>query len=170
MQSQLSVDSPTCTPSTKHLDWIEKAATENLRAHLATSELLLNQANQLLNILLAGMAGAMAYGVKIFESDATPLAYGVATLAAWLAVGSVVVVAKCITTRETQMLFNEPQNLLLGASVRISELKRLELLNMQTRIDHTKIRNRLVAKWLDRCRYSAALSPLAFSAGAWIAS
>jgi hypothetical protein len=69
-------------PSAEHLDWIEKAATENKRARLGTIELLLNQANQLLNILLAGMAGAMAYGVKIFEPGPTPLAYGAATLAA----------------------------------------------------------------------------------------
>jgi hypothetical protein len=41
-------------------------------------------------------------------------------------------------------------------------------MNFQMCINHTKDRNLQVAKWLDRWRYSAALSPLTFTVGAWI--
>lgn len=151
--------------SPEHLEWAEKSAIENLRGRLATGDMLLTQANQLLALLLAGMAGALAYGAKVFQQGAGPLEWGAATIAAWLAAAAITLTHKCIATRVTQMLFNEPKNL-LQPGYALPQMRAFELENLQARIEATKARNSNVAWWLDRCRYAAALTPAVFALGA----
>ena len=69
------------------------------------------------------------------------------------------------------MLYNEPGNIYkpkLGLTH--EQILRHELKNIQERIDLTKTRNGLVAKWLNRCRYAAIATPAIFAATAWMSA
>ena len=149
----------------EYLEWVEKAAIENLRGRLATGELLLTQSNQLLSLLMVGIAGSLAYGAKIFGKDPGPLEWGAAATSAWLSACAIVLTFKCIATRATQVLYNEPRNLLVPG-ISLPAARFWEAQHIQSRIELTKTRNAGVAQWLDRCRYAVALTPVAFSTGA----
>lgn len=153
----------------KYVEWVERTAFEALKARLATGDMLLAQANTLLSIILVGIGGAMAYGIKVFDAGAAlPVVWGSAAAAVWLAAAGAVLVVKCITTRETQALYNEPGNLLLALNddgtlkYPADRLKRHELDNVQGRIEKTKRRNASVAAWLDRCRIITVATPAPF--------
>lgn len=151
--------------SPEYLEWVEKAAIENLRGRLATGDVLLAQANQLLSLLMVGIAGSLVYGAKIFGDGPGPLEWGAAATSAWLSACTVVLTFMCIATRTTQALYNEPKNLLVPG-VGIDAARFWETQLVQRRIELTRARNASVAHWLDICRYATALTPVAFSAGA----
>lgn len=143
----------------------ERDGRENLRERLATGEVLLTHANGLLNLLLAGIGGALAIGRTVF--DAAPAAahvWGAAAVALYWMLVAAVLLSRCIMTRETQMLHNEPNGLYrpeVGWSY--LQLRRAELRLLQERIDRTKRRNAPVAWWLDTCRMAAVAAPLVFA-------
>lgn len=164
---------PDSNDAAQYLDWAEKAAMEHLKGRLATGDMLHTQSSQLLTLLLAAMAGALAIGAKVFEYDPGPVQWGAALVSAWLACIAVVLTFKAIASRTTQTLHNEPRNLYqadLTEKHTLLQLRAFELENVQTRIDLTKARNDSVAWWLDRCRYAAAATPLVFAVGATVAA
>ncbi len=150
-----------------YIDWAERAGLDNLRGRLATGDMLHANAMQLLQLLLAGMGAALGFGARVFASGAGPVEWGAAFVAAWLAAVAAVLTLKCVATRPTQVLSNEPAHL-YQPELNLSELelRGFELQNIQQRIDLTKARNRLVAAWLDWCRYAACATPLVFALGA----
>lgn len=161
------------TPATKdaaHIEWAEKTGLENLKGRLATGDVMLAQANQLLAILIAGIGGAIALGNKIFTPAAGAAETASIATAIWLALIAALLTRQCIATRWTQVLHNEPKSLyppVNGHSM--LEIKEFELENIQVRIERTKLRNIGVAIWLDRCRYATAATPLIYAIAAYIA-
>ncbi|MDO9031757.1 MAG: hypothetical protein Q7V09_15090 [Hydrogenophaga sp.] len=152
------------------IDWAEHNARENLKARLAAIDHLASQANGLLHLLLVGMGGALAYGVKVFDTGpAGPLVWGSAALCAWLAWIAVVLMINCITTQEQPVAYNSGKNLYqpeLLTQYSTDQLRAFELENIDRRIDSAKQLNGRIAGWLDRCRYATVASPLVFSAAA----
>lgn len=150
------------------VEWAEKAAVEHLRGKLASGDFLLTQANTLLSILLVGIGGGLGYAVKLAEASALPpYTWGLAVATAWLSGVAVFLVAKCVVTRDTQVLFNEPKNLCPpGTALTLDEVVPFELENMQGRIERTNARNAGIAKWLDRCRYATIFTPVVFAIAA----
>ncbi|MEH3087705.1 MAG: hypothetical protein PGN26_14490 [Xylophilus ampelinus] len=147
-------------------EWAEKAGIENLKGRLATGDFLLTQANTLLSILLVGIGGGLAYAVRLAEgASASVYSWGMAGATVWLCVVAAVLTAKCIVTRDTPVLYNEPKNLFNPEHEHtLMEMRGFELKNIQARIKDVGTRNADVAKWLDRCRYAAIATPLAFIA------
>ncbi|PIF38016.1 hypothetical protein CLV01_3199 [Delftia sp. 60] len=154
-----------------YLDWVEKAAIENLRGRLATGDVLLAQSNTLLSLLLVGIGGSLAYVVKLLEgSAASPLVVGMSSVSVWLFLVAAVLAFNCLFTRETQVLYNEPKSLrndtLKSLNLSFEDLRGFELENIQERIEKTELRNRCVAMWLDRCRGAAVATPVVFTVAA----
>jgi hypothetical protein len=152
----------------KYEEWAEKAGVENLRARIATGDFLLTQANTLLTVLLVGIGASMASAVRIFEpGTVTATMAGSAACGLWLLWIAVLLAVRCIMTRETQMAFNEPQNI-FKPELRLDPeiIVRHEIKNIQRRIDLAKQRNSVVAWWLDACRYATLATPVIFIAGA----
>lgn len=143
----------------------EHDGRENLRERLATGDVLLQQANGLLNLLLTGIGGALALGRTVFDDGQAPAhVWGAAAVALYWMLVAGVLLGRCIMTRDTQMLHNEPDGLYrpeLGWD--ILKLRRAELRLLQARIDRTKQRNGPVAWWLDTCRGAAVAAPLVFA-------
>lgn len=149
------------------LDWAEKAGAENIRFRLQNAETLAKDASSTLTILLAGMAGALAYAVKGFEvTPISSLTFGAAALSAWLMLLAIVLVLQCIVTTELPTPTNEPKNL-NQAGFALDALREVELRNLQERISQITVRNHRVAGWLDRVRLCATASPLVFAIAAW---
>lgn len=150
--------------SKEFLDWVEKAAVENLKGRLATGDMLLAQAGTLLSILLVAIGGALAYAVKLADTASrTPLIWGMAGTTVWLCIVASALMWKCIMTRVTPALYNEPKSFLgVDPAIGFDQLREYELQNMQARIDQAVARNKAVASWLDRCRGGAIATPLAF--------
>lgn len=150
--------------------WAYETGIENLRGRLQTGDHLLAQANTLLTIVLAGVGGGMALGGEIFTSASSPLAWGAATSAAWLAVVGVLLAHWCIVTKQTEVLHNEPSNI-HRPDLGLTEQAALtfEIENLQCRIEKTKKRNADVALWLDRCRYGVIATPVWFAVVGFLA-
>lgn len=147
-----------------YADWAEKAASENLKHRLATGDVLLAQANTLLTLLMAGIGGSLAYALKIFEpGTAIPAAYGALAACLYLVAVALVVMFECIATRNTDVPGNEPDNMYHPQEGHTElQVRNFSLESMQRRITSTKLRNRAVAWWLDRCRYAALATPFIF--------
>lgn len=144
------------------LDWAEKAGLENIRFRLQNAETLAKDTSSTLTMLLAGMAGALAYAVKGFEvQPITQLVFGAAVLSAWLMLIATLLMVKCILTTSLPAPTNEPKNL-YQKEFALDLLREVELRNLQERIVQTTARNHRVAAWLDRVRLSAVASPLVF--------
>lgn len=147
-----------------YAQWAEAASHENLKHRLATGDVLLAQANSLLTLLMVGIGGALAHALKLLEpGNAVPTAYGAMVCCLYLVVVALVVMLECIATRNTDVLGNEPENLYLPAEGYTElHLRNFNMESMQRRINSTKLRNRAVAWWLDRCRYAALATPFIF--------
>lgn len=151
------------------LDWAEEAGLENLRFRLQNAETLAKEATSTLTVLLAGMAGAMTYAIKGFEtSPITPIAVGALALSLWLMVVGGLLVVFCMLTTSLPAPTNEPANL-YQKDFTLEAVKEVELRNIQDRIQDVIARNHRVAAWLDRTRLLALMSPVVYviSAVAW---
>lgn len=143
--------------------WAEEAAYGNLRGRIESGIANASQAATTLTLLLAGMGGALAYAVRVFEpGPASPVAWGAAALCAYLAVLAIVLLARCINAAPAPMLYNAPANLLV-AGADLATLRCGELVNLQERIEQQTARNLKRAKALNAIRLWAAASPVLFA-------
>lgn len=147
------------------LDWAEKNGLENLRFRLQISEALAKDASSTLTLTLAAMGGAMAYGIKGLEGGTvSPLVIGILAVTGWLAFCAMLIVFRCIQTRELVAPTNEPNNI-FQPEYALDDLRRVELKNIQMRIEQATARNWTVAYWLDKSRLMLALTPAVFLVG-----
>ncbi|MCP3666335.1 MAG: hypothetical protein GY696_28175 [Gammaproteobacteria bacterium] len=144
------------------LTYAENAGMDNLRFRLQNADALAKDAVTTLTVILAGMAGSLAFTVqRLGNEELTPLTIGAATLAIWLMITGCLLVLKCMQTSELQAPTNEP-NHLFQPDFETEAIRKVELCNIQERIDLTKARNNDTAYWLDRCRLLALSSPVIF--------
>jgi len=141
-------------------EWVEESALENLRFRLQNAETLAKEAATTLTIILAGIAGSLAYGMKIFAAvPATPDVVGSVTISMVLMIDGFMLVFFCMLTSDLQVPTNEPRNL-FQKEFTLEQIREVEINNIQARISDAAARNHRVAAWLDRCRLIALSSPL----------
>lgn len=148
------------------LEYAEKAGLDNLKFRLQIAETLAKEANSILTILLAGIGGALALSVKGFElpfPQVSAMTIGLAGLAAWLMIVAGILVVFCMLSMDLPAPTNEPLNL-YQPEFELSDLRIVELRNLDQRIKQVTARNHRVAAWLDRVRLLAITSPLVFLA------
>lgn len=139
------------------LEWIEKAALENLRGHLQIADGLAKEAATTLTILLATLSGAFGYALTVLEYR-----IGSVALTAYLFALCVVLVTRCMMIKEFPATTNEPRNL-NQQGFALDALRNAELKNIQVRIDQAAQRNAITAQWLNRVRLGTIGSPLIFA-------
>lgn len=144
------------------LERAARAGYENLGERIATAKDLLAQMNVTIALLMAGIGGALAYGVRVFEPAPGAVAIGAAAVCVYLAVLVAAVVARGLNTREAPMLYNSPKNLLMPGQTWM-QVQAGELANLQERIEQQAALNRERALTLDVARYCAVASPLVFA-------
>lgn len=169
----MSTDTP--APSSEvfvegELDWIEKAAIENLKGRVATADILAKEAVSTLTVLLAGAGGGWALGLKLFDEQASTSAVAAFIAGAWLTLLSMALVWFCMKIDTIPAVYNQPGQLLgraaQGAS--LDEWRRHELDNIEERIGDAVKRNNKVATSLNWIRVLATLTPILSGVSAWI--
>lgn len=151
------------------LDWVEKTAIENLKAHHACADVIAKDAATTLTLFLAALGGGLAYGAKALEQNSINwLSVGAMAFTAWFLILSLLLVRQCLTFRELPSIYNEPKNL-YQPEFSVDQLKEVEVEGMQRRIDMAARGNAKIVKWLNGLRLAAAASPLIFIAAAFVA-
>ncbi len=156
---------------TELLDWVEKQGLENIRGHLQTMEHLTKEAHATLVLVLAGVGGSVAFVIKLMEAKtiAWPLLWAAASFGGCLIVASIMLVVTCLKVGAYPSPTNEPMRL-FQPDYTLDQLRRVELKNLQERINQAAARNGEVATWLNRARFVAITSPgVALAAGFLVA-
>lgn len=138
------------------LEWVEKAATINLRDHLHAAEGLSKEASQTLTMLMAALGGAFGLAV-----GASAFRFSAGAMAVFLFLAAAVLVMKCLVIDEFPSITNEPKNLLQDG-FDLAALRKAELKNMQSRIEAATKRNTERSLWLNRVRLAGIFSPAVF--------
>lgn len=143
------------------LEWIEKAAIGNLKGRRETADILAKEAATTLTVLLAGVGGSLAYGVKLLDGETSNTIIAAAAVCVWLTLLAISLVLFCLRIGEIPVVYNEPGKLLKRSLAQESfdEWRRGELENMQERIDQTVRRNNTTARNLNYVRLLAVCTP-----------
>lgn len=139
------------------LDWIERAALENIRGHLQSADTLAKEAATTLTILLAALSGAFGYSLTNSDYRLSAVA-----LTAYLFALCAILVTRCMMIKEFPATTNEPRNL-NQEGFPLDVLRSVELRNIQDRIDQAAQRNAITAQWLNRVRIGTICSPMIFA-------
>lgn len=149
-------------------DWISEQAKASAAFQVSCADALERQGSALLNLLLAGGAGALAYAVNLAEKGAALWQQGgMAGTALWLFALAGVLLMRGLWSREIYGPANDPANLVKAYDMPLAEAIKHELGNRQFCIEHNRSRNNAVGYWLNLCRGGAAMTPLVFAFSAW---
>lgn len=155
------------------LEWIEKAAIENMKGHVSAADGLEKQCATTLTILFAGAGGGLVYAVKGVDTGVwTWLSVGASVFTSYLIVLAVLLVLGCMWIGKFPQTYNEPENLRKGGpDLSFEQIRVFELDNFQTRIQEAVDRNHKVADRLNGIRLAAVASPIVFivAAACWAA-
>lgn len=149
------------------LEWAEKSGIENLKMRIATADTIAKEAATTLTVLIAGLGGALAYGIKVVSPSPDAIAYGAAFLCAYLIVLAVLLIRYCLLLSPIPALYNEPKNL-TRPGLPLKTLRAMELKNIQARIERAVARNNRIGQQLNAVRLAAVLSPIVFALGSGI--
>ena len=153
---------------TKVLVWAETAGLENLKARNETLATLRKEAAATLTIVLAGLAGSLAYAAKMFEpGPAGTVSFSAAAVCCWLVIVAARVVSEGMRTVDLPAIHNEPLNL-AKERYTLDKLRFAELKNLQQRIDETALVIGRVASDLNEIRVMALATPVVFLVAAII--
>lgn len=152
-----------------YLKIVEQHAKENAEFGIASADKLYKDASTLLNMLIAGIGGAIALIVQLSKQPSviSALLIGIAVVTAYLVVVAIVLMVTCIKTRKVYAPTNTPKNLLAALDNKYKDMgiesAQLGILHaMDSTIDKNRRSNELLALWLDRCRMATVLTPLVF--------
>ncbi|MEO8838834.1 MAG: hypothetical protein ABI351_08980 [Herbaspirillum sp.] len=147
------------------VEYAEQEAKANAAFHISITDALMRESNTLLNLLLAGAGGSVAYAVNL-TGKAAWQQWGMATTAVYLFIVAAMVLFYCLQTESAWPPANEPKNFPLSGYT-LNEVREGELASRQRCIDRNRLRNEQVGVWLNRCRALAVAAPIAFSVGAF---
>jgi hypothetical protein len=148
------------------LDWAEARGLEYLKEHMSNLESLKADSSSFLTILVAAGGATLAYLLKAPEKHVSAeMVWGAVILLLYFFVLGTILIAKCLTARHAQTVSNGATHLYQEGKFKLVDLKPVEFNNMKERSDNLIARNRSTAQWLNRVRYGALCSPLAFAGG-----
>jgi hypothetical protein len=136
------------------LDWIERAAIENLTRRVQNADAIHKEANTLLALLLSRGGAALYFAAK--ETALTSVALGVSFR---LFAVAIAVTWNCLMFSDYRAVWNEPKNL-NNTQYELDLLREYELENIQERIEQATRLNHAKSEWLNRCILAACLTPV----------
>ncbi|SCX92206.1 hypothetical protein SAMN05216420_101342 [Nitrosospira sp. Nl5] len=135
------------------LEWVERAAIENLEENAQISGLLRKESVTLLTLLLSGAGAALYFAAKETNLMAVAMAVSI-----WLFAIALLLSIKCLMFATFPAVWNEPKNL-NNKLYDFEEVREKELLNMQERIERAGTFNAEKSEWLNNCIILACLTP-----------
>jgi hypothetical protein len=153
------------------LDYIENEARANAAFHITNADNLSKESNTLLNILLTGAGGSLAFVAALLQKTSPvppwqPWAVGAA--ATYFFILAALVVWKCLWVHDIWPPANEPGNFPLTGYT-LDDIRKFDLENKQRCCDNNRTRNERVGSWLNRCRALAVATPIITAFAAWVA-
>lgn len=151
-----------CELDDGELDWIELHATENLKARVATANVLAQEAHNTLLLTLTGTVGALAYAVELVDGKVTNSAVAAAAACIWLMFVSAFIVLRCMRVAPIPAVYYQPEALFerMRKGQTFEEWRTRTVLQMEKRIRILVERNGKVATALNRSRLAALTTPL----------
>jgi hypothetical protein len=141
------------------LEWAEKSGLENLKTRHDTLGNLRKEASSTLTLLLAGLAGSLAYAAKLFEPGAAgPVAFGAGAVCIWLTGLALYLVFNAMLFLPVPAIYNEPKGL-AQPEFTLDELRHESLNGLQERIDEIVKINDKLADVVNWTRALAAILP-----------
>lgn len=143
-----------------------RAGIEHMKMQHHTADILARESVTTLTVLLAGMAGGVAYAAKALGGEHIDwISVGAVIFVFYLFVLSYVLVTRCLRITAIPSIFNEPKNLLPSQDLEIKELMRRQLNTLQDCIEEAATRNKKVALLLNKIRLAEVFSPFFFGVG-----
>jgi hypothetical protein len=150
------------------VDWAETMGLETLRNHLGSMTELKKEAAQTLTVFLAGASALVGYVISALDKPSdTAVVLASAVLGIYVFVLCGLIVSKCMAVTDAPTVGNHPLHL-AKVEYSITAIKEAELKNIEERITQARDRNADTARWLNRVRVLALLSPAVFLF-AWVA-
>jgi hypothetical protein len=159
------------------LEYAEKSADELMDFHLQDMELLNKEAHTTFTVIIAAIAGLFGYGLNIYDKVAegsgahAPLLWAIATSLLHLIIIGCVAVMETLMARAVMPKGNEPTNL-MGEHLdkyTVEQIREVECLNLQARIDANQARNQKMGKCLNNLRLALVATPLIFGVALGVA-
>lgn len=151
----------------KRLEWMEKQATDNIKARFATSEIIAKEAQTTLTVLLAGVAGSAAYASPLLGQVAageslTAMPFAFAVTCIYLTGLAIWLVTVGMRFASFPAAHQDPSNLLHpeAEAMAWSKLREEELGLVDERIKKAARINGERSRGLNWVRIAASLSPL----------
>ncbi len=144
------------------LDWIERAAIENLKKRSENADLIRWQVNIFLSLILSG-GGAALY----LAANSTMYTTPALMTSVYLFLLAGILVIKCVQTGAYPATWNEPENL-NQAGYELDALREFELCNMQERIKSASRINRIRGQWFNRVLLCLCATPIIGFIAWWI--
>jgi len=149
--------------------WIEDQAGQVSAFQERCMAALEAQAAALLNLLLAGGGGALAFAVHLVEQRAeTWLQAGITAATVWLFLVAAVLLLRAMWAQPVYGPGNDPAHLKVAMEIDLVSARLFQLDHQQSAIEHDRARNDRIGMWLNRCRILAAATPIVFLAAAWV--
>lgn len=154
----------------KLLDFMYVEARANMAFHITNGEAISKEANTFLNLLLGAGSGLFALMISLSQKKEFPewMAGGLIAASVYCFVITGVLVWKCLWIQNIAAPANEPKNFPLDPQYLFDDIREIELMNLQGRIDRNKERNLKAGSWLNRCRGFAAGTPILGGVSAWV--
>lgn len=141
---------------------------ETILFHIENMAALEKTANMTLNILITAGGASVAGAVKFLgNSEHGYLVLPLIVLAGYIFILCGFLVFRCLAGRESFSPANEPKNL-YQPDHSLFSIQKVELENLQVRIEDTVARNAKTSKWLNGIRGLFFLSPLVFLLALWV--
>lgn len=145
------------------MKWIEGEARSNAEFQVSCADSLERQGGALLNLLLTGAGGALAYTVNLAEKHgATWQQAGMAAVSVWLFAVAALLLVRVLWSRPIYGPANDPGNLQAAYEMDLASALEYELKNRQLCITSNRARNEMVGRRLNVCRLLAVATPLVF--------
>ena len=151
------------------IEFAENEAEKNASFHISNADALARESNLLLNIIISGAAGSLAYFINLAQKESSVwLQVGTCFISIYLFLVAALILWKCLLIRPIYPPANEPKNL-LHETADIDTIRLAELSNRQACIDENRVRNDEVGFWINRCRGMLVATPIIFLFGALVA-
>ena len=152
------------------VEWVAESANKVAAFQLDCVDALVGQGTSLLNLLLAGAGGALAFAVKLADADASYWQQGGMWGASiWLFFTAAIVLSKVLWSGPAYGPANDPGNLVAAFKMPKERALRYDIAHRQAAIEANRERYLGVSHALNLCRALAIATPLAFFVGAAIA-
>lgn len=148
------MDEPTRTDL---LDYAEQAGIANMQEWVDVANMIQREANTALTVLLAGGAGSIAYAA---EHAGSAMGWAAAASAVYFFGLAALLNVKCLGLIRFPATHNEPMNL-YQPQYTLTEIRAVEIENLQQRILDAQAHVDQRSVWLNRCRVLAAGVPAA---------